>query len=73
MSPFQVGYNTGLHWTDKWTPGGPWVYRGLDKAIAAESQKEHDDWMDGFRQGLEAQSVYKKSQSGLEQSIFSFS
>ena len=62
---YNTGYQTGLHWKDNYRPGGPWVCRPrpYDDETKLEtcrkSQEDHDDWMQGFDDGLEAQRTEK--------------
>ena len=47
------GYASGLAWKDSqnWTPGGPWIYRGMNKQLNAQSVAENKAWREGWAAG----------------------
>ena len=55
---YNLGYNTGLYWTEYYRPGGPWAPRKdvTDKehnqAIREQLVAEYNAWFEGFEKGL---------------------
>ena len=55
---YNDGYNTGYTWDANWMPGGPFVFTAKPyeseawKKECADSKLKHDEWMQGFKDGL---------------------
>jgi hypothetical protein len=58
---YNNGFATGINWTKNYVPGGPFKFGAGEyesdrhKAIAAQTQGEHDAWMQGWHDGKAAQ------------------
>jgi len=67
---YKDGWRIGRRWTENYTPGGPYVSRAnsYDKPEkqerAKKSKKAHDEWMQGFNDGLACKKRKETTESG---------